>query len=144
MTTTINCSGRNFETGIVEIDEEHAQLFDCLDDLLSSVDSKFNQSSAFEALEKLTDYTRTHLRVEECLMRLFGYPGFESHLVQHNFFVNKLDELRGKILKEDINAEMVTFLLDWLVTHIQVTDMEYVEFFKEKGGPAIVEQVKNT
>ncbi|MEY4591175.1 MAG: hypothetical protein RIR18_70 [Pseudomonadota bacterium] len=124
-------TGRNFLVGISEIDEEHQQLFDCLDRLISAVGGKFESSQAFDALEKLSEYTRTHFRVEECLMRLFLYPGLEAHQKQHATFIEEIENLRSRIISEDISTQMIGFLLDWLINHIQKVDTIYAKYIED-------------
>lgn len=125
----------NFSVGVQEIDDEHQVLFDCLDAIIISLNTTFCRSQSFEALEKLTEYSRTHFRVEECLMRVVGYPELEAHKRQHAFFVQKLDALRSKILTDDISTEMVSFLTEWLLEHINLSDMRYVTFVSRTYRP---------
>lgn len=130
-----------FSVGLPEIDEEHQVLFDCLDAIVFALDTSYATSQGFAALEKLTDYSRTHFRVEECLMRVFDDPGLEEHKQQHAYFIEELEALRAKILSEDVSAAMVNFLTEWLRDHIRQIDLKYVEFCKQKGGPAFTRAV---
>lgn len=130
-----------FSVGLPEIDEEHQVLFDCLDAIVFALDTSYATSQGFAALEKLTDYSRTHFRVEECLMRVFDDPGLDEHKQQHAYFIEELEALRAKILSEDVSTAMVNFLTEWLRDHIRHIDLKYVEFCKQKGGPAFTQAV---
>lgn len=122
-----------FSVGIPEIDEEHQQLFRCLDAINAALHSAYSFSAAYQALETLSEYTRTHFRVEECLMRIMRYPGFERHQAQHQSFVAELDSLREKMLRYDAAPDVARFLTDWLLNHIKIADTEYAGYFVDLG-----------
>jgi hemerythrin len=122
-----------FSVGIPEIDEEHHQLFSCLDAINAALHSAFSFSAAYQALETLSEYTRTHFRVEECLMRIMKYPFFKEHQAQHHAFIAELDVLRDKMIRYDAAPDMSQFLTDWLLNHIKISDTDYARFFVEKG-----------
>lgn len=129
-----NC---RYKVGIHEIDEEHQQLFDCLDEMLHAAGNNQGHAKTLAALDKLQHYTQTHFRVEECVMRLFDYPDFAAHKARHDDFIEELGEMRERAKSEDITPLMVSFLLDWLVNHIQSVDTRYVAYFKQKGGEVL-------
>jgi hemerythrin len=122
-----------FSVGIQEIDEEHQQLFRCLDTINAALHSAYSFSAAYQALETLSEYTRTHFRVEECLMRIMKYPFFKEHQAQHHAFIAELDVLRDKMLRYDAAPDMSQFLTDWLLNHIKISDTDYARFFVEQG-----------
>ena len=122
-----------FSVGIPEIDEEHQQLFRCLDTINAALHSAYSFSAAYQALETLSEYTRTHFRVEECLMRMMGYPGFEGHQAQHQSFIAELDSLREKMLRYDAAPDVSQFLTDWLLNHIRIADTDYADYFAALG-----------
>lgn len=137
MNKALSEGARNFALGIHEIDEEHQVLFDCLDAIVYSQNTSFRDSQVFESLERLTDYSRTHFRVEECLMRMFDYPGLEAHRNEHSYFIDSLGLLRTKLLSEDTSPALATFLTEWLLKHIKEVDSKYVDFFRLQQGPTI-------
>lgn len=122
-----------FSVGIQEIDEEHQQLFRCLDTINAALHSAFSFAAAYQALETLSEYTRTHFRVEECLMRIMKYPFFNEHQAQHRAFIAELDVLRDKMLQYDAAPDVSQFLTDWLLNHIKFSDTDYARFFVAQG-----------
>jgi len=135
MNNTTGMWKNSFSVGIQEIDEEHKVLIDCLDTIMISLNTTSGQYQAVAALEKLTNYSLTHFRVEECLMRLFDYPELEAHQKEHEQFIKKIEEFRLKAQSEDISKSMAAYLMQWLINHIQRVDIKYVNFFKQSGGP---------
>jgi len=114
--------------GIPEIDEQHRQLFECIDRLENAADQRQRELAAFYVLDELKGYARIHFSVEEIVMRLFDYPGLEAHAAEHREFSARLEAL-GKIeLARDVHAEAGRFLREWLTQHIMVSDKRYADF----------------
>ena len=65
-------------------------------------------------------------------MKSAAYPGLAEHMVEHATFRARLAELQLKSISEDIAADTVQFLRDWLIHHIAVTDMAYVPYLTSK------------
>ena len=63
-----------------------------------------------------------------------GYPLKEEHINQHNQLVSKAKELYRGIEKNEgvLSIEVLDFLQNWVVNHINKTDKKYSEFFKGK------------
>lgn len=130
----------DFLLGIKEIDDQHGTLFDCILHIEEAVSREERWSAVHYSLVQLTDFARIHFSVEECLMRILGYPELESHVLEHRQFGRKLDELRDRSVKDDISDEMVNFLRSWLTGHILKSDQAYVRhFLKYAGGAAVKE-----
>ncbi len=125
----------DYGTGIDAIDEDHKQLLNMINNLRAAVLCNTGKEFERHTLEELVAYTGYHFEKEEALMQEFGYPDFEGHKAQHDQmaqyaqgFVRRYDE-HGKKVLEDV----ADYLTRWLLQHINGTDMQYVEFFREKG-----------
>jgi hemerythrin len=107
-----------------KIDSDHKKLFELIDQLASAMKTSKSKQAGVVACSELLDYTRTHFSMEETLMRQQGYPQITTHLAAHDVFVNRIVESRKKFDTGSAVAsvELLTFLLDWLRTHIQRTD----------------------
>lgn len=135
MATSLAASWRSaFSVGVTEIDDQHQQLFDCLDALMSSLNTELSQLQSFEALAQLEHYARTHFCVEECLMRLFEYPDLEAHRAEHELFSTKIEELRTLSLDADVAKPTVGFLSRWLVSHIEKRDAHYAAYLRNRAS----------
>jgi hemerythrin len=127
--------------GIQEIDEQHKVLIGLLNDLDDAVRGRKAATIARAVLDKLVEYTRVHFTVEESLMRILDYPGYERHKRQHegltgevNAFLQKLDREKTSVGMELLDFEMLNFLKDWLTKHIMESDRLYGPYFLEKGA----------
>jgi hemerythrin len=117
-----------YSVGIPEIDEQHKQLFACIDRLESAGDEQQRELAVYFVIDELKDYVRIHFTVEEIVMRLFDYPGLEAHVAEHREFAARLIAL-GKIeLTHDVHSQAGKFLREWLLQHIMVTDKKYAAF----------------
>ncbi len=129
----------DLRTGIDEIDSQHQTLFDCLDRLERAVTHEEKWTAVHYALEEVSDFARVHFAVEEALLRLHNYPGFDAHLAAHRDFVSQLEVVRQKSLhSEDVSGEMVEFLTYWLKNHIGKSDLEYVHHLRT--APVSIQQ----
>jgi hemerythrin len=114
--------------GIPEIDEQHQQLFECIDRLESAADGHQRELAAFYVIDELKDYAHIHFAVEEIVMRLFDYPGLAAHAAEHREFEARLRALGKMELAHDIHAAAGNFLRDWLTKHIMISDKRYADF----------------
>lgn len=118
----------DYSIGIPEIDEQHKQLFACIDRLDSATTGQDRNLAVYYVMEELKDYVRIHFAVEEIVMRLFDYPGLEAHAAEHREFAAQLEAFEKSELKEHVHAEASQYLRKWLVHHIQGTDKRYAEY----------------
>lgn len=123
-----------FSVGIKEIDEQHKVLVDILDELYLAM-LKARGNEVIEAtLDKVIRYTKNHFSTEELLFKKYSYPEEKPHKAEHDAMLKKVDAFRrdfknGKL----IGVDLMHFLKNWFVEHLQTTDYRYVKFFKGVG-----------
>jgi hemerythrin len=125
----------NLSVNITEIDEQHKKLFNMMNELHSAMGSGKGKESLGGILAGLVDYTKTHLTFEEQLMEKHKYPDYTGHKKMHAALTAQVVEQMKKYQegKTLVAVEIMNFLKDWLVTHIQNTDKKYVSHFNSKG-----------
>lgn len=119
-------------TNIPLIDEEHQQLFDYANQVYELLHQEFiadKYDNIADILGKLRDYTKKHFADEEAYMESIQYKRLFSQKVQHNEFIQKLDEWDLESIDESENQdetiqEMLNFLTDWLIHHILELDTQ--------------------
>jgi hemerythrin-like metal-binding protein len=119
-------------TGNEVLDEQHKAIFRWLAELDSAANDERTLFGAY-AITRLKNYTRSHFAAEEALMKASAYPGLAEHMVEHEAFRARLAELHLKSIGEDISADTVRFLTDWLTNHIAKSDMAYAPYLKKSG-----------
>ena len=123
------------ELGIPEIDAQHKKLVDLINELYTAVQEKHTTEALQRILRGLSDYAKVHFATEERYFREFGYPEAKIHEQQHQDFVSKVADFQEKFEKGEtrLPMEMMAFLRQWLVKHIQRSDSRYVPLFEENG-----------
>jgi len=122
--------------GIEEIDNQHKVLVDLINEMHTAIQERRGSEAVQHVLSKLADYTRIHFAVEESLMRLLGYPGYDEHKAKHEELIAHMVELQEKVAsgKTAISFELMHFLKLWLTKHIMESDKEYSSFFLNAGA----------
>ncbi|MDH4199480.1 MAG: bacteriohemerythrin [Spirochaetia bacterium] len=121
--------------GIDEIDEQHKVLVEILNDVYEAVNSGTKDE---KRLKKIVDgmlrYVNFHFVTEEMKMIKTNYGDYKTHKAQHDSFVEKAMEFQAAFREgsQTLPEEMMSFLKDWLINHIQGTDRQYVPYFNRK------------
>lgn len=117
---------KSYDTGIEEIDNQHRQLLEFLNELGKETASGDNRKTA-EILEGLSEYTVSHFAFEEALMEEAGYPYSNPHKHVHKTLIQRVTAFKEKLAAgEAISEELHSFLRRWLINHIQRDDKAYV------------------
>ncbi len=122
--------------GIESIDEQHKVLFSLIDQLQEAMSRGESRTVLEDIFQGLIDYTDKHFKVEEEMFKEFEYDDIEGHLAYHAEFVDKMASLKEQFDDNSnfmIGVDVMQFLTDWLVTHIQGTDKKYAPFLISKG-----------
>jgi hemerythrin len=122
---------KDYETGVVFIDEQHQKLFEIGNrayELLKNdfVTDKYDR--ILDIVQELKNYTAFHFASEEEYLFKSGYKGFFAHKVEHDDFIKKFNDIdlsridRGQ---EAYIMELMSFLSDWISEHILVKDQQH-------------------
>jgi hemerythrin len=119
----------SYSVGIKEIDNQHKGLVIIINELFTFMTEGKAKDNLEPIFEHLTEYTKLHFGVEETMLFKYAYPDLDQHKIEHQKFINKLESLKEdfKYGKITISLEILNFLKDWLINHIQHTDKKYSE-----------------
>jgi hemerythrin len=124
-----------YSVNIKQIDEQHKKLVAILNELHSAMLTGKATDSLGIILDELLDYTKYHFKTEEDLMKEHNYTHYTIHKDNHDEFVTKIlqfyDEFKSG--KKAISIDLMFFLRDWLINHINGTDKMYSQFFNNRG-----------
>lgn len=114
--------------GIDEIDEEHRQLFQMLNEAITLVGNGGNTSSiAKNLLQKLKDYAGTHFAHEESYMERIDDPELPRQKKEHEQFVQKVESYRIEDWTDEQSAQnvndLLVYMVKWLYHHILGSDI---------------------
>jgi len=124
-----------YSVGLSIIDEEHKELIRIMNAAIEAKQHNDNIDEISILLKQLTDYALKHFSTEESYMAKFKYSEFQYHQEEHHNFSNKAIAYCNRVIEGDyhIANEILEYLKQWLVDHIQITDKKYVECFKKNG-----------
>lgn len=119
------------------IDNQHKELIKRINDLYAAIDAGEGATKAQECLEFLLDYTSYHFHAEEELMRQAQYPSYVDHKRIHDNFVETVMGLRTQLDEMGPSEEFARLVekefTNWIVEHIQGTDLDTIEYINNKG-----------
>ncbi len=124
-----------YSVNVQEIDEQHRKLIALINELDAAMASGKGKDVLAKTLGAVIQYTRTHFANEERLMSTHGYPDFAPHKAEHDKLTKEVVQLQHKFQQSQIGLSIPTlsFLNQWLTTHILNTDKKYSAHLNGKG-----------
>lgn len=122
----------DLNTGIREIDDQHRQLVDYLNDLHDAIMKDKPELVAY-VIENLIDYTQFHFGFEESIMEENEYEYAAPHKHIHDLFIRRVLHYKERFSHgEAIAPELHTMLKRWLINHIAHDDQNFAKAMQEK------------
>ena len=121
--------------GVRQFDDEHKQLVNYINQLNQALQVRSTDKTIEDILNGLLSYTRIHFKHEEDYMILYDYPEQRLHKKEHDDLTAQVSDFYDRFTsgRAKFSFELMKFLCDWLINHIQGEDMKYKIFFNEKG-----------
>ena len=113
-------------TGIATVDEQHHRLLEIFNRIALAQAEDDSHKAVLACLDELVDYTRSHFREEERLIRHWRVDSRHRtmHLHAHESFrgfLRQAREFAGEHVPE-VTVELLAFLTQWLLHHIMGMD----------------------
>ncbi len=107
-----------------DIDDQHKVLVKLINDLHEAMSQGKGREIIGKTLDELLKYTQTHFSYEENKLKNMGFVGLTSHKLMHDSFTKQVLDMKDQHQKGklSITIEVLNFLKDWLVKHIQGQD----------------------
>jgi hemerythrin-like metal-binding protein len=125
----------NLSVGVHAIDEQHKGLVNSLNELHAAMIGGKQSSVTGQLLKSLVQYTHTHFNFEEALMRRTAYPRMNDHFAKHKDLTRQVEDFAARYDRGEIgiNTDLLMFLRNWLVSHIQKEDRDYGPWMNQHG-----------
>ena len=125
----------NYSVNVDSIDSEHKMLLGWLNKLFDLLSEGKSKEGLNDTIRNLEDYAKNHFRREETIFQKIDYPFYQEHRALHVQFENEIEKFKNQIEQNDlsISVEVIEFLRDWFIDHIQGADKQYVPYFNEFG-----------
>ncbi len=116
----------SYNTGVTLMDQQHRRLVELINQLFSCMKDGGDRMVLSGVVDELVNYTVTHFRSEEDLMRKNNYPDLEAHQQIHKNFVEKVGAYAEKLKSGERlpPSDIYNFLKDWLISHIENQDRD--------------------
>ncbi len=122
----------SYMLGIHVIDEQHKRLVELINKLYKARQRGDDLKTLGSIFDELVEYTATHFKDEEALQAKGGYPDIANHKDVHKKLVAKVLDYGEQLKTGKLQAsDLMRFLSDWLISHIQGTDSKYVPYVKK-------------
>ena len=117
-----------YSIGVDQVDDQHQQLFEQVNKLISMTKENKSQAKIEEVLDFLAQYTVNHFETEEEIQQNYDYPDYERHQEIHNNFVAEVQAAQKKLAQGEMgSADLVKLnkmVSRWLVNHVKGIDQE--------------------
>ena len=106
-----------------------------INDLYDAMNAGEEKAVLQKLINRLNVYAAMHFAKEEHYFDTFGYPETELHKKEHSDFEEKVLDFENDFNEgsQSLSIEIVNFLGDWLVGHIQGSDKKYASFLNQRG-----------
>ena len=128
--------GDEYSVNVKAIDSQHKNLIDIINKLHFSLQKGESKLVLGEIFLDLKEYADKHFKYEEHLLEKYDISSKESHAKEHNELLDKVYELNNDFVEQNnylIGVEVIMFLKNWLINHIQGTDYKSAELLNSKG-----------
>jgi hemerythrin len=120
----------DLKTGYESVDQQHKNIFQLADCVMNlSKESKVKEVT--KTFQVLLEYTESHFKDEEALMRKEAYSSLENHIKLHQHFIDQLGKLMDVFketgITEDNLDELKFLMVEWLMNHIHTEDKKFIE-----------------
>jgi len=121
-----------YAVGDPSLDAQHKQILATINELYEAMQEGKDRAALTCILDALVQYTLVHFEHEEQLMQEHGYPDVAQHATLH-------EKLRERTIDWRRRAHLATghdvlqFLKEWWVGHIQGVDKKYTPYLVGKG-----------
>jgi len=131
MTWNKKCS-----VGVRVLDEDHKKLIGFINELYDAIQSGRGKESLGKILDSLVEYVKTHFAREEEFFARTKYAEAAAHKKEHDELTKQVLEAQKKYkagANGTLSLELMNFLKNWLVTHLQASDGKYGPHLNSKG-----------
>lgn len=124
-----------YSVGVEDFDIDHQKLLDMMLKLFKSLRKVRGKEDASKVLQELRDYTEYHFDREEKMMEEQNYPELEEHRKEHEGMKSKMADFQAQfdLHSSKVSRDVLNYLQNWLINHINVTDKKYTEYFNNRG-----------
>jgi hemerythrin len=118
----------DLSVSVAVLDDDHKKLIGIINQLHYGIMAGHKREILGAVLGHLVDYARFHFAREEEFFLKADYPAAPTHKMEHESFISRISNLQARFKSAPavmLDLELMSFLRNWLVTHIQGSDKKY-------------------
>lgn len=122
--------------GVKTVDEQHKYLLAIANKFLRAMHMGVGDKILAAIIRELREYTVTHFRDEEEIMRKAGYPHLMEHQREHQNLTAQVKKYQDDIYRKNPldPLEIRGFIKQWLIGHMINSDGRIAAFMREPGA----------
>jgi len=124
-----------YSVGIQSLDDQHAAIFDSLNELHAAMLKKQENLVMGRLLQDLLAYTQRHFSAEESLLAKAQYPGLAEHRAKHQILTAQVAGYAERFKRGEaaLSVHLIDFIRSWLTSHILREDRAYGGWLTQAG-----------
>jgi hemerythrin len=122
--------------GVGVLDEDHKRLVGMVNELYDAMQAGHGKETLGRILNELVRYTQVHFAREEKFFDQTGYAARAAHKPEHDNLTAQVLDVQKKYQADaaaSLSIDVLRFLKNWLINHIQVNDQKYRAHLNAKG-----------
>jgi len=125
----------SYSVNVKELDDQHKYFLSLLNRLYRYIYANKSRDELKSILTDLVSYKSNHFATEEKYFDLYDYENSVEHKKEHKKLEQQISDFQNEFLegKKDITVELVDFLENWLIDHLDTQDKKYTKCFNEHG-----------
>ena len=125
----------SYSVNVKELDDQHKYFLSLLNRLYRYIYANKSRDELKSILTDLVSYKSNHFATEEKYFDLYNYENSVEHKKEHQKLEQQISDFQNEFLegKKDITVELVDFLENWLIDHLDTQDKKYTKCFNEHG-----------
>ncbi len=125
-----------FSVGVQMLDDDHKKLVGMVNQLYDGIQAGSGKDVLAKILDGLIDYTKVHFGHEEQFFSKTNYADTAVHKKEHADLTQQVLDVQRKYkagISGTLSLEVMNFLKNWLINHIQGSDKKYGPYLNSKG-----------
>ena len=116
---------KEFETGVAEVDHEHRELVDLINQLHAQLGEEASKETVSRFLGEVFARISAHFALEETVMRKHRYDEYQAHKTEHEALLDQIRDIMDDYeagAYADADQALATTVRDWFFNHFKTKD----------------------
>ena len=116
---------KEFETGVTEVDHEHQELIELINELHDQIGANAPRATVNGFLGEVFAKISAHFALEETVMRKHDYDEYADHKADHEKLLDDLRDIMDDFdagTGTDYKKALAAAVRDWFVNHFKTKD----------------------